>query len=394
MRHHASHLIRCLFLLSSLLAAFGAAQARLTTTAPHAIITDYESGEVLFAKEADTPVPPASMSKLMTLYVVFQEIEAGRLALDDELLISEEAWRRGGAASGSSTMFAEVGSEIAVSNLIRGVIIQSGNDAAIALAEGISGSEDAFADLMNARARDLGLQHSHFENATGWPDPGHEMSLADIARVARAIIREFPDFYDIYSKRSFTWNGIEQRNRNPLLGAGVGVDGLKTGHTSEAGYGVALSAQHNDERRIVVVAGMNSPSARAKEGRRLVSAAFRRFEKRVFAEAGHTVGHAPVFRGRRVRVPVATAQTLSGFVEVGTEPVTARLVYPEMPEAPVAEDTPLGELIIERPDGRILSAPVVAAESVAGLSMLETMAYGFNALIFPQTAELETATIE
>ena len=260
-----SALIGVAFLLALTGGAF--AQLDFDTSAPYAVLVDHESGTVLFQKEADTPIEPASMAKLMTVAVVLDMIDRGALDLSDQFFISEHAWRTGGAPSGGSTMFAELGSQISVDDLLHSVIIQSGNDAAIALAEGIAGSEAAFAAIMNEFALDIGLESSHFTNASGLPDPDMRVTARDLANLARYIIREFPDYYPVFSVEQFTWNGINQSNRNGLLDLGIGVDGLKTGHTESAGYGIVVSTTEGGRRLVGVLHGMDSVNQRNEEAR-------------------------------------------------------------------------------------------------------------------------------
>ena len=238
-------LLRIVFLLALCLPPGAAGAFEIAARA--AILVDHRNDVELFSKEPDTPLPPASMSKLMTALLVFEDLKSGRLGLDQELPVSEKAWRMGG-----SRMFVEVNTRVTVRDLLRGVIVQSGNDACIVLAEALAGSEQAFVDRMNQRARELGLENSHFANVTGWPDPAHRMSVRDLAKVARLIIERYPEYYELYSIREFEYNGINQQNRNPLLQAEVpGVDGMKTGYTSEAGYGLVASAER-DGRRLIL----------------------------------------------------------------------------------------------------------------------------------------------
>src|SRR5688572_11870770 len=249
----------------SVLALPGASAQAFDTKAPHAILMDFDSGTVLFDKAADERVPPASMAKLMTIEYVFHEIKEGRLKPDEEFIISENAWRRGGAPSGGSAMFAELNSRVPLHALLRGIIVQSGNDAAIAVAEGIAGSEPAFADLLNKRAAEIGLRDSTFRNSNGLHDPEQLVTPRDLAHLARHIIREYPDLYPIFSEPEFTWNDIIQRNRNPLLADGLGVDGLKTGFIKESGYGITVSAVRNTQRLILVITGIKSEREREAE---------------------------------------------------------------------------------------------------------------------------------
>jgi len=268
------------------------------TRASHAVILDYETGAILFSKNGDAPMPPASMSKLMTALMVFEALEDGRLTLDDELPVSETAWRRGGAASGSSTMFLELNSRATVRDLLQGIIVQSGNDACIVVAEALGGTEENFALMMTERARELGLDTANFANSTGWPHLEHRISARDLARLAQIIIRDYPQYYEFYAQPVFTYNGIRQFNRNPLIGSMTGADGLKTGRTDEAGFGLTASAVRDGQRRIVVFNGMESERARADEAERLMRAAFTEFELVNLVEAGGEAGRADVYMGR------------------------------------------------------------------------------------------------
>ncbi|MEK7245608.1 MAG: D-alanyl-D-alanine carboxypeptidase family protein, partial [Pseudomonadota bacterium] len=234
------------------------------TIAREAILVDFDTGQVLFEKDADKRVPPASMSKIMTAYLVYRRLAENRLALEDTLSVSENAWRKGGAKSGGSTMFLSPGERVKVVDLLRGVVVQSGNDASIVLAEGLASSERAFAEEMTALGRSLGLKDSNFTNTTGWPDPDHHMTTRDLALLSIRLIRDFPEHYKVYAERSFIYNGITQGNRNPLLYKDLGVDGIKTGHTQETGYSLTVSAKRADRRLILVVTGLKSMNERSR----------------------------------------------------------------------------------------------------------------------------------
>ncbi|XBQ15759.1 MAG: D-alanyl-D-alanine carboxypeptidase family protein [Oceanicaulis sp.] len=335
------------------------------TRATNAVIMDYETGEILYSKNAEAPMPPASMSKLMTALMVFEALENGELSMDTELPVSETAWRRGGSASGSSTMFLEVNSRARVDDLLKGIIVQSGNDACIVVAEAIGGTEENFADMMTERARELGLDTATFANATGWPNPEHRISAADLARLARHIISEHQAYYGLYGIEEFTYNGIRQFNRNPLLGLFEGVDGLKTGHTSESGYGLVASAEQDGERRIVVFNGMESERARADEAERLMRAAFNEFEMVELVAAGGQVGQAELWLGQAETVPLRAADTIRvGMHRRSVDDFTAEIVYQGPVEAPVAEGDQIASLEISLPDGRTRTVPLEAAASV------------------------------
>ncbi|MDB5538261.1 MAG: D-alanyl-D-alanine carboxypeptidase, partial [Devosia sp.] len=271
---------------------FAQAAADFDTKAKYAILMDEESGTVIFQKDADTAMEPASMAKLMTIAVVFNEVRSGRVKLTDEFFVSENAWRTGGASSGGSTMFAVLNSKIKVEDLIRSVIIQSGNDAAIVLAEGIAGSELSFAAMENELAGTIGLEDSHFVNPTGLPDPDQYMTARDLAVVARYLIREFPEYYHYFSEPEMEWNNIKQPNRNALVELGIGVDGLKTGHTLAAGYGSVISTADGGRRLIAVLHGMKSMAERTEEGRKLITWGARAFERVSAFPEGHIIGYA------------------------------------------------------------------------------------------------------
>jgi D-alanyl-D-alanine carboxypeptidase (penicillin-binding protein 5/6) len=335
-------------------------------SAPHAILIDGENGGVLFERDADRLIFPASLAKLMTAEYVFNEIKEGRLKLTDEFAVSENAWRKGGAPSHGSTMFAAIYSKVPVDDLIHAMIIQSANDACIILAEGLAGSEAAFAEKLTERARAIGLEKSIFTNSNGLPDPAEQVTTRELGLLARHIIRTYPDFYPIFSQADYTWNKIRQQNRNPLLGAMTGADGLKTGFTKEAGYGLVGSAVQNGQRLIVVVSGVNTPKDRADEAKKLLEWGFRTFEQRVLFAEGQTIGTAKVFGGSIGRVSLVASE---GAVRVllpkaGGEKLIARIVYKGPVPAPVTEGTPIGNLKVWRNDNLILSTPLKASEGV------------------------------
>ena len=353
------------FLLSLIFLPVTAWGAPLETDAKQAIIIDHDTGIVLFEKDARRPMPPASMTKIMTAYMVFDALERGDIQEDTLLTVSEEAWRRGGVQSGSSTMFLELGSEVPVIDLIRGVIIQSGNDACIVLAEGLAGSEDAFARRMTQRAREMGLQTATFRNATGWPDEAHEISALDLATLSRDLITRFPDRYSIYSERSFTWNGISQGNRNPLLGRFTGADGIKTGSTSVSGYGLVGSAKRDGVRRTIVVNGLGSQSERVVVATDIMSAAFRDFDVLTLYQSGDEVGAIPVYMGQAEDVGVVVRDTIQlGFQRMDRDDIKARIDYMPAP-APVEAGSKVAELIVTNGYEEVGRYPVYATDAVA-----------------------------
>jgi D-alanyl-D-alanine carboxypeptidase (penicillin-binding protein 5/6) len=339
------------------------------TAAPYAILIEAESGTVLFEKGADTLVAPASLAKLMTAETVFNEIKEGNVKLDEEFIVSERAWRKGGAPSGGSTMFAPIHSRVKVSELLQGAIIQSGNDACIALAEGIAGNEDSFVRLMNGRARELGMPQSNFTNSTGLPDPEQRVTVRELARLARHIIHTYPEFYKWYGEKEFTFNKIRQQNRNPLLAMNIGADGLKTGFTNEAGYGLVGSAVQNNLRLIVVVNGLKSANERADEARRILNFGFNGFESRVLFDEGQRVGEARVFGGEQRYVALESVGKKPIRLMVpknSTERILARVVYRGPVRVPVAQGQEIGVLKVWRADNVALEVPLQAAEPVEG----------------------------
>jgi D-alanyl-D-alanine carboxypeptidase (penicillin-binding protein 5/6) len=336
----------------------------LDTTAKFAIIIDHVTGAVLLEKEPDASMVPSSMTKLMTAYIVYEMLRGGRLKLDQELPVSERAWRMGG-----SKMFVQVGTSVKVEDLIRGVIVQSGNDACIVLAEGIAGSEEQFAELMNAKARDLGLERTTFRNSTGWPHPEHRSSARDIATLARRIIRDFPEYYHYDAEKSFRYNGIEQQNRNPLLQKNL-ADGLKTGHTDEAGYGLVASADRNGRRVIVMVNGLETMRARAEESERLLEWSFREFENVTLFTAGDVVEQAPVHLGTAPTVPLVGGRDVVMTMPRGwRNRAKVTLSYSTPVPAPVQRGTKLGTLAVSGQGVPELEVPLLAGADVPRLGL-------------------------
>ena len=345
--------------------SLAASSAAVQTSAPQAILIEAETGAVLFEKQADTLVAPASLAKLMTVEVVFDQLTLGNLQLTDEFVISENVWRKGGAPSGGSTMYAAIHSRVKVEDLLQGAIIQSGNDACIALAEGIAGNEANFARLMNDRAREIGLTKSHFTNSPGLTDKNMRVTPRELAMLARHIMLSYPDYYRWYGEREFTWNKIKQQNRNPLLGMVAGADGMKTGYTQEAGYNLVGSAVQNGLRLIVVVTGIKTPKERADEAKKLLEWGFKGFDFRMLFGEGHTVAEAKVYGGTQGRVPVVAKGVVKLMVPRGvSERVSAKMVYTGPVKAPVQEGQQIGTLQVSRADLKVLELPLYAAESV------------------------------
>ena len=340
-----------------------------STNAPHAVIIDFNSQEILYQKEAVEPMPPASMTKIMTAFMVFEALESGQITMDTTFPVSEEAWRRGGVKSGSSTMFLKLNSEVRVEDLLRGVIIQSGNDACIVLAEGLAGSESAFAARMTKRARELGLSSATFLNATGWPDDGHEISALDLAKLADMMIRRFPQHYSLYSERSFTWNNISQDNRNPLLGRFTGADGLKTGHTSVSGYGLVGSAERDGQRRIVVLNGTDSKSARRNTAISLMNAAFTQFKVYEVYSGQDVISDVEVYMGKSQTVGVIPSGPLKvGLARMDRQNLRTELhVQPVI--APIFKGDILGEIIVYDGDRELKRINALAAENIGEKSV-------------------------
>jgi D-alanyl-D-alanine carboxypeptidase (penicillin-binding protein 5/6) len=351
--------------LSLLLAAPATAQV-FETTAGSAIVIDHNTGQILLAKNAEVPLPPASMSKLMTLYMTFEALEDGRLSLDTVLPVSEHA-----ASFGGSTMFLDPRDRVSVEDLIRGVVVLSGNDATVVLAEALSpdGTEEGFAEVMTRRAREMGMDETVLRNASGWPAPGHVMSMHDLAILAERIITDFPQYYPYFDEREFAFDGrspANRFNRNPLLGLGIGADGLKTGHTMEAGYGLVGSAVQGDRRVTFVISGIETQAERAEEAERLVNWAFRQFAETRLFEAGEPILEAEVFMGEAPTVPLKASEGVTLLLPVaGREEVAGEITYDGPLRAPVAAGMRVGTLTLTHPGMPSQSVPLVTAADVA-----------------------------
>jgi len=381
-RHLPSYVATICCALFALIFMSASASA-FETSAKYAVLMDYQTGAVLWEKDGDERMHPASMSKLMTLEMLFHALKEGTVSLDDEFTVSEHAWKAGGAASGSSTMFAKVGSKIPVDDLIQGIIVQSGNDACITVAEALKGSESAFADAMTERAKEIGLKNSTFANATGWPDPHHMMTAHDLARLARHLIKDYPAYYHYFGEKVFTWNGITQHNRNPALYLDKTVDGLKTGHTEQSGYGLVASALRDGERLIVVLNGMPSEKARAEEGIRVLDWGFRSFKHYKLFEANQPVENAPVFQGTYSRVPLVSTDDIDVIMSPEQRrKMTVKAVYSAPVEAPVKAGQRLGTLRVEAPGMPMREYPLVAGADVERLGIFGRAMDSLKAMIF------------
>ena len=334
------------------------------TAAKWAIALDFTTGATLLDKQADEEMPPSSMTKLMTIYLVYDRLKQGRMRLDDELLVSERAWRMAG-----SKMFVQIGNSVKVEDLIRGLIVQSGNDACIVLAEAISGSEEQFAELMNTKAKELGLNHTRFRNSTGWPDPEQHMSARDIATLAQRIIRDFPEYYHYDAEKSFKYNGIDQGNRNPMVQKGT-ADGLKTGHTDAGGYGLVASSIRNGRRVILVLNGMASMRERAEEGERLMDWAFANFEDVTLFTAGDVIERAPVWLGTSRDVPLVAGRDLIVTLPRNWRNNAAvKLLYETPVRAPIMKGDILGKLTMGGKGVPPLEVNLLAGDDVPRLGL-------------------------
>ncbi len=340
------------------------------TEAPNAILIDADSGSVLFEKNADQPTAPSSMQQMMTALIVFDKLASGDIKPTDEYVVSEHAWRHGGAPSGGPTMFAAIHSRVAVQDLLRGLVILNANDGAIALGEGISGNERSFTELMTKRAREIGLSDATFANASGLPDLADQMSVREIAKLARFIIKTYPEQYKLFNERDFTWNKIHQTNRNPLLNALTSADGLKTGFSKDGGYGMVGSAVQNGIRLIVAINGVEDPDDRLTEGKKLLEWGFRNFEVRHLFEAGQIVGYAKVFGGQSSSVALTAKEPVGVMVQKnGADKLLARITYTGPVRAPVDSGQLVGTVRVWRGPNVAVEVPVYASELIGTGSM-------------------------
>ncbi len=355
----------------------------LEIAAREVLLVDYQTRTILESKNADDPMPPSSMSKLMTSYMLFEAIHSGAISLDDEFIVSENAWSKGGAASGGSTMFLEPNSRVRVEDLLRGIIIQSGNDACIVVAENMGGSEEAFADEMTERALELGMTGSNFTNATGLPDPDHYMTARDLAILAKRIIVDFPEYYSLYKETEFTYNEIKQFNRNPLLYRPGGADGLKTGHTDAAGYGLTASAVRDGRRLILVANGMESTQSRSEGTSRLMDWGFRNFTNRNLFRAGEVVSDAEVWLGIEDAIPLVIEEDVTVTIpRRAWRTLEVKAVYEGPIPAPIVQGAGVAKLVIAGDDMEPLEYDLVAGASVDKLGFVGRIKAAATQILF------------
>ena len=375
---------RCIIAVSALLAVLLARPAAaIGTIATAAIMIDATTGAVLFEKAADVPMAPASMSKIMTVYLVFERLRNASLSLDDTFWVSENAWRKGGARSGGSTMFLLPGKQVRVEDLLRGIIVQSGNDACIVVAEALASSELTFAEQLTERGRELGLTASTFRNSTGWPDPEHRMTPRDLSTLALRTINDFPEYYHYYAEQAFKYNGIRQLNRNPLLYSSIGVDGLKTGHTEASGYGLTASAVRADRRLILVVNGLPSRKARRTESERLLDWGFREFGNYALFKAGEKVETAGVWLGQRPTVTLITANdVLITLPRNARRKMVVTVTYEGPVPAPIKRNDVIAKAVISAPGQEPIEVPLLAAEDVAQLGLVGRLSATLQSILW------------
>jgi serine-type D-Ala-D-Ala carboxypeptidase (penicillin-binding protein 5/6) len=357
----------------------------IETASQTAILMDMTTGAVLMEKNADQPVPTASMSKIMTTYMLFEALKEGRVKLGDLLPVSENAWRKGGAPSGGSAMFLEIHSQATVEELLRGIVVQSGNDASIVIAEGLAGTEEAFAEQMTRRAHELGMTRSRFRNSTGWPHPDHVSTPRDLALLAKLTIEQFPEYYHYYSETEYTYNGIRQGNRNPLLYTDMGVDGLKTGHTEEAGYGLTASAKIGDRRLILVITGLPDAKERAEEAKKLMSWGFREFDNYKLLAVNEPAATAPVWLGEADSVSLITGDDVVVTLPRAARPdMIVKVRYEGPIPAPVEKGQRLGTLVVEAPGASTAEFPLFAGERVEQLGLFGRIGAALRQIVMSQ----------
>jgi D-alanyl-D-alanine carboxypeptidase (penicillin-binding protein 5/6) len=357
-------------------------RAEILTTAKQAIIVDYDSGETLFCKSCEEPMPPSSMSKLMTVELLFQRLKDGRLKPEDTFHVSETAWRQG-QKDNESKMWVAINSDVAIDDLLKGIIVQSGGDACVVVAESLGSSEAGFADMLNARAKEIGLAHSHFVNSSGLPDPGQYMSAEDIAKLSSHIVRDYPAYYKYFAIPDFTWSKIRQANRNTLVDEMIGVDGLKTGHTEAGGYGIVASSLRNGRRLILVINGLKSEKERINEARRLLDIGYREFKDYKLADKGTVLGDVQTWGGAKNIVGVTVKDPLVVMLPVDSRrDMKVTLRYDGPVHAPIAAGQEIGTLTVSVPGKPDKVVPAVAAQAMPSNSFLDKMMIGFQTLVF------------
>ncbi len=358
--------------------SFSAQTSPFNSEAQQALLIDLTTGTILYEKEADKLVAPSSMSKIMTVYMVLNEIKQGCLSLQDTFTVSKKAWKMRG-----SRMFIRVKSDVTVSDLLRGVIVQSGNDAAIALAEGVAGSEEAFVEMTNKKAREIGARDARFTNATGWPDPEHQMTLRDLAVIATRTMMDFPEYYGMYKEPEFTHNNIKQPNRNPLLFEKVGCDGLKTGHTELGGYGLVASTLQKGRRLLMIVNGCKTKKQRAQASKRLITYGYRAFAGTVLYSAGQTVETADVWMGVKNKIPLLSETDVAITVPRALiKDIIVEVVYKTPLQAPVSVGDPVAKIVVKIPGKPEKEYPLIAGESSKKIGFFSRIGSAFNYLVF------------
>ena len=371
-------------MIGALLCLAAGPVAAVETQAKQAILADFETGSVLFEKNADESMAPSSMSKLMTIYMVFERLRDGRLSLEDKLPVSTKAWRKGG-----SKMFVKEGDRVSIEDLIRGVVVQSGNDACIVIAEGLAGSEEIFAEEMTERGRELGLENTVFKNATGWPDLGHTMTARDLAILTKRTVQDFPEYFHYYAEKNFTYNGIHQSNRNPLLYKNLGADGLKTGHTELGKFGLVVSAERKGRRLILVLNGLPNVRTRSKESERLLEWGFREFNNYKLFSAGEIVTQASVWLGDVDQMPLVVENDLVITIpKKSRRKMQVSALFEEPVPTPIRVGQQIALLQVSAPGFETLEVPLVAGEGVGQLGLLGRLASALNYLIWGSLEEL------
>tara|TARA_B100000676_G_C18084047_1_gene853548 strand:- start:1742 stop:2920 length:1179 start_codon:yes stop_codon:yes gene_type:complete len=378
MQSSKSRQLALIFAVFALLTVLPGTPKAIEISAKQAILIDFETGTELFKKNADELMSPASMTKLMTVYLIFERLKDGRLSLDDELHVSRKAWKKGG-----SKMFVEVGKQVRVEDLIRGIVVQSGNDATIVIAEGLSGSEEAFAQEMTMKARQLGMSNSQFRNASGWPDPEHRTTARDLAILTEATIRDFPDYYQYYAEGTFSYSGIKQSNRNPLLGRYKGADGLKTGYTENAGYGLTSSASKDGRRLILVLNGMPSEKVRKIESQRLLDWGFREFKNYKLIKTNEEFASVSVWLGTDSHVPLlAKTDLLLTVARRLRKTLRVTISHDEPISAPIKKGTEIGEMTISIAERKPIKIPLIAGKDIERLGPSGRIPAALNYLLW------------